>query len=161
MLDAALSPVFVAFFSDVAQPRLHPPVIPRQEVGDIKGVILTSLTDSDKLIFFLDATAWVAVMQPTEPGATGRAAREVFDVFLVRTVFTVALAPPALGLGLSVVFLPNRDKSVSPRAVVMKKSLVIRSVAAHLGISHPRRVMFRPANMCAFSLIPESEPCQS
>jgi len=161
MLDAALSPVFVAFCSDVAQPRLHPPVIPRQEVGDIKGVILTSLTDSDKLIFFLDATAWVAVMRPTEPGATGRAAREVFDVFLVRAVFTLGRALPALGLGFSSLFLPSGDRCGLIRGDVMKRSLVIHSMADQLGLSHPRRVMFRPANMCAFSLIPVSEPCQS
>ena len=74
MLDAALSPVFVAFFSDVAQPRLHPPVIPRQEVGDIIGVIPTSLIDSDKLMLF-DAAVSVALMRPTEPGATGHATR--------------------------------------------------------------------------------------
>jgi hypothetical protein len=55
----------------------------------------------------VDATAWVTVMRP-EPGATRRAAREVFDVFLVRAVFTLGRALPALGLGVSVILIPNR-----------------------------------------------------
>ena len=76
-------------------------------LGGIIGVIPTSLMHSDQLTFFFDATAWVAVARPTEPGATGRAARGVFDVFHDGAVFTSGRVLLALGLGVSVVFSPN------------------------------------------------------
>ena len=71
----------------------------------------------------VDATAWVTVMRPTEPGATGRAAREVFDVFLVRAVFTLGRALPALGLGVSVILIPNRYRCGLVRLLIMVDQL--------------------------------------
>ena len=46
------------------------------------------LMNSDQLAFIQTLPLEVAVMRPTEPGTTGRAARGFFDVFSVRTVFT-------------------------------------------------------------------------
>ena len=86
-------------------------------LGGITGVIPTSLMHSDQLTFFFDATAWVAVARPTEPGATGRAARGFFDVFPDRAVFTLGRALLALGLEVSVVLPPNGHRCAFLRGV--------------------------------------------
>lgn len=57
-------------------------------------------------------------MRPTFPGATGRTARGGVDVFPVQTVVTVGPALLALGLGVSFVFLPNRDRCSLIRVLI-------------------------------------------
>ncbi len=52
-------------------------------------------------------------MRPTELGTIGRAAREIFDVAHVRTVFTARPALLALGLGTSVFLPPNGHSCAS------------------------------------------------
>jgi hypothetical protein len=108
----------IEFCGAVAQVNAGPATVsPTQEVGGIAGGNPHLADALRSASLHVDATAWVAVMRPTEPGATGRAARGFFDVFPDRAVFTLGRALLALGLQVSVVLPPNGHRCAFLRGV--------------------------------------------